>query len=115
MSSEGLPEADSSLQVHRRLLEPEGNSKEEQGQESSHQETSPPSRVSKESSTLPETEGKAQKVPSQRAQEKGTLETWRKGVQQGVETNPELRQPEDPGKGWRERRQEKVEDARKPP
>ena len=120
MSSEGFPEADSSLLGHEktvglRLLKPEGTSKEEQCQESSHHETSPPSSVIKEVSTLAETEGKAQKVTSQRVQEEGTLETRRKGVQQGGETNTELRQPKDPRKGWRKRRQEKVEDAKKPP
>ena len=103
MSSEGFPEADSSLLGHEktvglRLLKPEGTSKEEQCQESSHHETSPPSSVIKEVSTLDETEGKAQKAPSKRVQEEGTPETRRIGVQQGGETNTELRQLEDPGR-----------------
>ena len=120
MSSEGYSEAESSLLGHKktvrlRLLEPEGTSKEEQCQESLQRKTSPPSSVIKEVSTLAETEGKAQKVPSQRGQEEGTLETRRKGIQQGGETNTELRQPKDPVNGWRKRWQEKVEDAKKPP
>ena len=103
MSSEGFPEAESSPLGHEktvglRLLEPEGTSKEEQGQESSHRKTSPPSSVIKEVSTLAETKGKAQKAPSQRVQEEGTLETRRKEVQQEGEINTELRQLEDPGK-----------------
>ena len=80
------------------LLEPEGTSKEAQCQELLYRETSPPSSVINEVSTLAETEGKAQEAPSQRVQEEGTLATRRKGVQQGGETNTELRQPEDPGK-----------------
>ena len=59
--------------------------------------------------------GKAQEAPSQKVQEEGTLATRRKGVQQGGETNTELRHPEDPGKGWRKIRQEKVGAAKKLP
>ena len=54
------------------LLEPEGTSKEAQCQELSYRETSPPSSVINEVSTLAETEGKAQEAPSQGVQEEGT-------------------------------------------
>ena len=60
---------------------------------------------------MAETNGKAQKAPSQRVQEEGMLATGRKGVQQGGETKTKLEPPEDPGK----RQQEKVEGAKKPP
>ena len=99
--------------VGSRLLEPDGTSKEAQCQESLYRETFPPSSVINEVSISAETEGKAQEVPSQRVQEEGTLATRRKEVQQGEETNTELRQPEDPGKGCRKIRQEKVEAAKK--
>ena len=120
MSSEGVQEAESSLLYHKtivgpRPLEPDGTSKEAQGQESAHREISPLSSVINKVSTLPETEGKAQEAPSQRVQEEGTVATRRKGVQQGGETNAELRQPEDPRKGCRKIRQEKIEAAKKLP
>ena len=120
MLSEGLPEVELSLLRHEkivgpRLLEPDGTSKEAQCQELSFRETFPSNSVINKVSTLAETEGKAQEAPSQRVQEEGTLATRSKGVQQGGETNTELRQPEDPGKGWRKIRQEKVEAAEKLP
>ena len=98
MSSECVQEAESSLPYHEmivgpRPLEPDGTSKEAQCQELSYRETSPPSSVINEVSTLAETKEKAQEVLSQRVQEEGTLATRRKGVQQGGETNTELRQP----------------------
>ena len=64
---------------------------------------------------MAETEGKAQEAPSQKVQEEWTLAMRRKGVQQGGETNTELRQPEDPRKGCRKIRQEKIEAAKKLP
>ena len=96
MSSEGFPEAESSLLRHKkivgpRLLEPDGTRQEAQCQELLYRETSPQSSVINKVFTLAETEGKAQEASSQRVQEEGTLATRRKGVQQEGETNTELR------------------------
>ena len=80
MIPEVLPEADSSLSRHEklvrpRLLEPGGITKDSQRQESSSHEVSPPSSFVPEVSTLAETGGKAQEAPSQEVQEKEAQDT----------------------------------------
>ena len=60
MTSEGVPEAESSILGHnkaagQRLLKLDGSSKEDKVQKKPHSETSPPSSKIKEVATLTET------------------------------------------------------------